>query len=941
MAAKSFIERDFPVKEVSEESAREKNIRHGHISTLHIWWARRPLASSRASVYAALTPEPKDEGERLKRSQFLHNLSKWESSLNKNLIERAREEILRANGGKPPKVLDPFAGGGAIPLEALRLGCDTYASDLNPVAVLIEKCTLEYPQKYGKTENNPYSGQFGKEKLKDPGKASVKHQQNDKQPNLDSYEQMTFLPSPQREISNPLLYDVKRWGEWVLEEARKEIGKFYPPEADGSIPVGYIWARTVKCQNPACGAEIPLVRQTWLAKKDKKRVAYKLIPKGNRFEFEIREGEQIDFDPETGTVSRAKVVCPCCGSGLSDKEVRKQFQQGKAGQRMIAVVLHHAGRQGKTYRLATEKDLEVFKAAEKYLEEKRQALFDKWGFDPVPDEPTPEGKGSGAERAFSVRNYGLNTWGDLFNSRQKLALITFMEKVRQAHEKMLAEGYGEECAKAVTSYLAFAIDRQLDYNSTLCVWAVAGEFIAHTFGRQALPMIWDYFELSPWSKATGDWNSAMDWILKVVEHFSHILQSAVVIQASATSLPYSDNYFDAVITDPPYYDNVPYSYLSDFFYVWLKRTVGDLYPELFATPLTPKSEEIVAYSHKEGGFEGGKKFFEDMIAKAFREIYRVLKPEGIAVIVFAHKSTDAWETIINALLNSGLYLTASWPINTEMKARLRAKESAAMASSIYMVCRKRTESKTAYFNEIKPQIEARIKEKLDQFWNEGIGGSDFFISAIGPAMEVFGKYESVEKLSGEKVTAAELLEFVRKSVSEYALAKILKSPELGGIDEETRFYLLWRWTYNGAKVYFDDARKLTQAIGVEITEQWGNGFVKKDKEFVSVLNAKDRGKRFLDKFANARPLTHNPLLIDVLHACLLYWEQNDRKAIAEILSKTGNRDNNAFWQVAQAISDVLPEGDKEKQMLQGFLYGRENYAKADNNIYQRKFFEEG
>lgn len=943
MVAKSFIERDFPVKEVSEESAREKNIRHGHISTLHIWWARRPLASSRASVYAALTPEPKDEEERLKRSQFIHNLSKWENSLNKKLIEMAREEILNVNGGKPPKVLDPFAGGGAIPLEALRLGCDTYASDLNPVAVLIEKCTLEYPQKYGKTGNNLYSGHFGKEKLKDPGKVSVKHQQNDKQPNLDSYEQMTFLPSPQREISNPLLYDVKRWGEWVLEEARKEIGKFYPPEADGSISVGYIWARTIKCQNPACGAEIPLVRQTWLAKKDKKKVAYKLIPKGNKIEFEIREGEQIDFDPEAGTVSRAKVVCPCCDSGLSDKEVRKQFQQGKAGQRMIAVVLHHAGRQGKTYRLATEKDLDIFKEAEKCLEEKRQALFDKWGFDPVPDEPTPEGKGSGAERAFSVRNYGLNTWGDLFNSRQKLALITFVEKVRQAHEKMLAEGYGEEYAKAVTSYLALGINRLATYLANLVRWRGDALSFERIFDRQALGMVWDYGEVNPFSYSRGCWD--LESVLDVISHLSQILNSQsrtlTVTQTSATSLPYSDNDFDAVITDPPYYDNVPYSYLSDFFYVWLKRTIGDLYPELFTTPLTPKSEEIVAYSHKEGGFEGGKKFFEDMIAKAFREICRVLKPEGIAVIVFAHKSTDAWETIINALLNSGLYLTASWPINTEMKARLRAKESAAMASSIYMVCRKRTESKTAYFNEIKPQIEARIKEKLDQFWNEGIGGSDFFISAIGPAMEVFGKYESVEKLSGEKVTAAELLEFVRKSVSEYALAKILKSPELGGIDEETRFYLLWRWTYNGAKVYFDDARKLAQAIGVEITEQWGSGFVKKDKEFVSVLDAKDRGKRFLDKFANARSLTHNPSLIDALHACLLYWEQNDRKAIAEVLSKTGNRDSNAFWQVAQAISDVLPEGDKEKQMLQGFLYGRENYTKADNNIYQRKLFEEG
>jgi len=395
-----------------------------------------------------------------------------------------------------------------------------------------------------------------------------------------------------------------------------------------------------------------------------------------------------------------------------------------------------------------------------------------------------------------------------------------------------------------------------------------------------------------------------------------------VIQASATSLPYPDNYFDAVITDPPYYDNVPYSYLSDFFYVWLKRTIGDLYPDLFATPLTPKSEEIVAYSNREDGFEGGKKFFEDMIARAFGEIHRVLKPDGIACIVFAHKSTEAWETIINALLKSGLYLTASWPVHTEMKERLRASESAALASSIYMVCRKRTENKTAYFNEIKPQIEARIKEKLEQFWNEGISGADFFISAIGPAMEVFGKYESVEKPSGEKVSARELLEFIRKTVSEYALTKILTSTQLGGIDEETRFYLLWRWTYNSAKVQFDDARKLAQAVGIELTEEWGRGFIKKDKEFISVLDARERGKDFLakKKFES---------MVDVLHACLLYWEQNNKAEISKVLEETGNINNNAFWQVAQAISEVLPEGDEEKKMIQGFLYGRESYGRAE------------
>lgn len=601
---------------------------------------------------------------------------------------------------------------------------------------------------------------------------------------------------------------------------------------------------------------------------------------------------------------------------------------------MIVVVLHNPQRRGKTYRLATEKDLDIFKEAEKYLEEKRQKLFDKWGFDPVPDELLPP-KGT---LGFRVQRYGILKWGDLFNPRQKLALITFVEKVRQAHEKMLAEGYDEEYAKAIESYLALGVNRIADRNSSLSVWNNIAEKQEHTFGRQALPMIWDYAETNVIFGVQG-WTKQFSYTINALEKIPTDYVSSTVIQASATSLPYFDNYFDAVITDPPYYDNVPYSYLSDFFYVWLKRTVGDLYPELFATPLTPKSEEIVAYSHKEGGFEGGKKFFEDMIAKAFREICRVLKREGIAVIVFAHKSTDAWETIINALLNSGLYLTASWPINTEMRARLRAKESAAMASSIYMVCRKRTESKTAYFNEIKPQIEARIKEKLDQFWNEGIGGSDFFISAIGPAMEVFGKYESVEKLSGEKVTASELLDFVRKSVSEYALTKILKSPELGGVDEETRFYLLWRWTYNGAKVHFDDARKLAQAIGVEITEHWGDGFVKKAKEFISVLDAKDRGEKFLEKFANVRSLNPNTRIIDVLHACLLLWEQNDRKAIAEILSKTGNHNNNAFWQVAQAISEVLPDGDKEKQMLQGFLYGRESYVIADN--YQKKLFEEG
>ncbi|MEM3505635.1 MAG: DUF1156 domain-containing protein [Archaeoglobaceae archaeon] len=478
---RAFIEESFPIKEVSEISRKEKNIRHGHISTLHIWWARRPLAASRATSYAALIPAVGDVEEWEKRKQFIIELAKWENSLNKHIIEKARKDIVEANG-KAPKVLDAFAGGGSIPLEALRLGCEVFAVEYNPVAVLILKCTLEYPQKFGKK----------------------------------------------------LVDEVKKWGEWVLEEARKELKDFYPEDElesnalslemenkkEKMAPVGYIWARTIPCQNPSCNAEIPLMRQFWLAKKDKKKIALMPFVEGGEVKFKIvgdgYEEMPANFNPEKGTVARAVANCLVCGSTVDDKTVRKLFQQGKSGQRMIAVVLN--SKKGKIYRIATQKDIDAYRKAEEYLKEKRAKLMEEWGIDPVPDEPMPPKETLG----FRVQRYGILKWGDLFNSRQKLALITFAEKVRNAYSKMIAEGMDEEFAKAVVSYLGFVIDRLADYNSTLCVWAVAGEFIAHTFGRQALPIVWDYFELSPWSEATGDWNSALNWVSMVIEHLTSI-----------------------------------------------------------------------------------------------------------------------------------------------------------------------------------------------------------------------------------------------------------------------------------------------------------------------------------------------------------------------------------------------------------------------------------
>lgn len=905
MIDKRYIEESFPIKEVGEISAKEKNIRHGHISTLHIWWARRPLASSRATNYAALIPATDDPVEWEKKRQFIIDLSKWENSLNHQIIQKAREDILRASGGKPPRVLDPFAGGGSIPLEALRLGCEVHAVEYNPVATLILKCTLEYPQKYGKPVRKKVKNGMGLE----------------------------------AEIEvNPLLEDVKKWGKWILKEAKKEIGKFYPSDEDGSIPVGYIWARTIPCQNPACGAEIPLMRQFWLAKKSNKKVALYPYVEGNEVKFKIvgdgYEKMPEGFDPSKGTISSAVATCPVCGSVVDDKTTRKLFREGKAGERMVAVVLHKPGTQGKRYRLATEKDLEIFKEAERYLEEKRQKLMEEWGIDPVPDEEM----NTKDPNTVAGRGYGFTKWGDLFNARQKLALITFTEKVKLAYKKMIEEGYEKEYAKAVVSYLGIMISRSVPFYSILTRWEPMRETPANVFGRQALPMMWDFIDINPFSGATGGVEQNLDWILNVLSHLSQIPPVEnngnsiipTVTQASATELPYPDNYFDAVFTDPPYYDNINYSVLSDFFYVWLKRSIGELHPDLFMTLLTPKSKEIVADPARAKSKNDAKKFFEEMLKQAFKEISRVLKPGGIATIVYTHKSTSGWETLINSLLDSGLVPTASWPIDTEMKARLLAKGNAALSSSIYFVCRKVERKETGWLNEVKEEIKSHITKKLEMLWEEGVSGADYLISAIGSAIEIFGKYKKIMDYEGNEVSTEKLLNYVREVVTDYAVKQILHNGISAELSPLTRFYLLWRWTYGESKVHFDDARKLAQSIGVDLEKEWNKGFIKKEKEYIRILGPQDRK---LDELKESREM------IDVLHKVLLLWKENRKEEIKEVLKETGFGTKEAFYKVAQAISETLPTESKEKKLLDGFLSGKDRIKDELRNLYgQGKLF---
>ncbi len=869
-----FIEKCFPIYRVSEESIREKQIRKGNISTFHTWWARKPIGAARSIILASLINYSTDKSSRKEIYNLLGKISNWEAKTDKKLLSYGLSLI--KNEIEEIKLLDPFAGGGSIPLEAVRLGCETYSSDLNPVSVIIQKCLLEFPQKYNlieKTKSNSF------EDLSE----AVQH-----------YSKLLF-----RKIEN-------------------QIGNLYEVSYAGNKSIGYYFYHLIQCPKSDCKVEIPLSANFWLVNKNDSKIALKpfYIEGSNEVFFKIQKNEEIDFKAEEGTVKRGNVRCLKCNSVVKVTELRKIAQAGGMTEKLVAIMAYNTKEKMRNYFLPKEDDLKKYIEAQNVLNIKLQSSNEEYQ---LPNAELPP-KGT---LGFRVQRYGITKWKQLFNPRQTLCLLIFIDETKKLYQKLINEE-GEEFAKMITTYMAIILNTLATSLMILCRWRADHESFQKGFDRQAIPMVWNYGEINPFFSVSN--TEIYESIIQVIKECSTIQNPAKVFQASALNLPFKDKFFDLIVTDPPYYDAVPYADLSDFFYVWMKICIGSLYPEHFSTPLTPKSQEIIQepIRHK-GNKQKAKEYFETNLTAAFNEANRILKDEGLIAIIFAHKSTEAWETIINSILVSNFVLKSSWPIKTEMISRLRAKGSAALASSIVLVCRKKSSKESGYYNEIYEEIVKNIEKRLSSFWKYGISGADFFISAIGPGIEIFGNYKEIKKISGDKISVSDFLQEIRKIVVNYIKKQLVPGEKIT-IDFETYYYIIWCWTFGRSKVHFDEARLLGQALGVEVSDLWGkNGFLKKEQEKISVIGPNQRKK--IAKLG-IRIRNKEPIIIDVLHKACLLWDEQKNEELEEFLLESGHADNNDFWLIAQVISDILPDGDKEKQQLQGLLLRRGKISKT-------------
>lgn len=999
---KRLIEVDLPIRRISEHSRREKSIRHGHISTLHIWWARRPLAACRAVICAALWPDPADSqcpelfretarhwmkkwaAEHLGKLSaesytrfigfqknpeklldntelraalldFIADFANWDNSTVREYLETSHaltqiaHEALGGASGTRPLVVDPFAGGGSIPLEALRVGADAFASDLNPVPVLLNKVVLEYIPKYG-------------QRLSD---------------------------------------EIRKWGEWIKCEAEKELTDLYPKDAHGATPIAYIWARTILSEAPGQGdapVEIPLLRSMSLANRSSQRKALRWVRdksghvKTHKVTVTYADGSSRevlrpilevfvpsgDAEIEPGTSAGGSAVCPVTGFTMSVERVRQQLEPRNGGSqdcRLICVVEVRPGTTGRFYRLPTHDEESILQKASLWLENYERNRGES-------DATIPTGHINHLRGFFNIVLYGMKVWGDIFNPRQLAVLLTLSRLVRRVGQQ-----YGEqELSAALEACLALVLGRMADGNSSLTRWQTARELISNTFGRQALPMVWDYAEANPFCDATRSLDSMFEWIIDVINHESVNAIPGHTECASATQHPLPDDSADAVVTDPPYYSAVPYADLSDFFYSWLSQSLRPRFPELFADELSPKENELVQLSHRAAMYRNkDKAWFEKMMAQACDQARRFTKPEGVGLFVFASKETDAWEAMLAALVNSGWIVTASWAVDTEMSSRLRAQGSATLASSVHIFCRPRENpdgtvraEEIGDWRDVLQELPRRIHEWMPRLAEEGVVGADAIFACLGPALEIFSRYARVEKASGEQVLLREYLEVVWATVAKEALNMIFAGADATGFEEDGRLTAMWLWTLNagsavsqttgadeteenndeeesgkpakikGFVLEYDAARKIAQGLGAHLEDLTTVVEVKGDK--ARLLSVAERGQHLFGKEESVATdrrkkkqaqldifglteeenkaqasvgtkvtLTAGETTLDRIHKSMILFAAGRGEALKRFLVEDGAGRDQRFWRLAQALSALYPSSSEEKRWVDGVL----------------------
>ena len=796
---KKLIEVALPLAAINAASAREKSIRHGHPSTLHLWWARRPLATARAVIWASLVDDPSalpeefpteaDQArERRRLFGILEELVVWENSDDVDVLRRARREIEKSTDGNPPPILDPFCGGGTIPLEAQRLGLKALGGDLNPVAVLITKAVVEIPPRFADLPP-----------IHPPG--------NGEHPELQSWTGAQGLAE-----------DIRYYGEWVRERALEKIGHLYPKGPNGETVIAWLWAKTVICPNPACGAEMPLVHSFELSRRNGRRASVE--PVVDRATSPPRVSFKVKSEPkdevrhiEAGTVNRNAARCICCGQDAPLSHVRAEGNAGRIGAAIIASVLE--GDSGREYVAASQEDEQIARTA-----------VPRW----KPDVPLPE-----AALGFRVQRYGYRLFADLFTSRQLLALTTFSDLVGEVRARILQDskvagraddgirlrngGSGAAAyADALLTYLSFAVDKCADYWSSNCTWHSGREIIRNNFARQAIPMTWDYAETNPFSDSTGNWMAMVEWVAKSVARLPAHGESEVVQRDASARIAESAGAL--ISTDPPYYDNVPFADLSDFFFSWLRPLLKEVWPDECATLAVPKAEELVADPHRRGGPKQAREHFESGMRRVLGAVAANRNSDVPISIYYAFKQTEqtdsgqtstGWEAFLEGLLAAGLGIERTWPMRTEMSNRMRANRSNALASSIVVVCRPRpADASLATRSEFLKALRGDVPAAMDLLEGENIQPIDMEQAVIGPGMQIFSQYAKVIEADGTDMSVRDALALINQ-VRQEAL-----SEHEAELDQYTRWALSWFEQHGTDPGPFGDAEQLSKSKNTSV-----------------------------------------------------------------------------------------------------------------------------